>query len=276
METGRQSFNGVRGLRAIIWLVLLGLVCGCLTSCQTFQQIQGVFYEDFNGTCVGNDYGITYVPSPCDQAALFSHESESRVEYPFNAGFPTQGTLEMWVYVTSGYSYNDYAFQMSTDGATLFSTFNGGADVWWPGSTRMSVTSDGDISIWTSTDMYVNPGQGTTAENTSFRFNEWHSIGFSFGSQGQWIVLDGQIVASNPDNTQELGAGGTHRTPNDQPTLGEGVSGFWENNQYDSGFEGMVDKFRVSSAQMDWVLSMETCVPVEQEGELNMEGEPQN
>lgn len=38
------------------------------------------------------------------------------------------------------------------------------------------------------------------------------------------------------------------------PTFGEMVSGFWANNRYDAGFEGVIDKIRISKKQKDWAL----------------------
>lgn len=34
---------------------------------------------------------------------------------------------------------------------------------------------------------------------------EWHAIGISYGSAGQWIMLDGRVVAASPAFTQVLG-----------------------------------------------------------------------
>ncbi|MFI3157193.1 MAG: hypothetical protein QX199_13650 [Methylococcaceae bacterium] len=125
----------------------------------------------------------------------------------------------------------------------------------YPGSAWFSVCNNGDISLTVSTVKYgTSPAQSLVAKATAFRFGQWHTVGFSFGAGGQAIAVNGETVASNLQNTQELGAGGTHSSPIDVPTLGESEPGFWGNNQYDGGFEGVVDTFRVSDAPRDWKL----------------------
>lgn len=108
-----------------------------------------------------------------------------------------------------------------------------------------------------ATTKYDGPTQLLIAPDTKFRYNEWHSVGISFGSGGQYIMLDGVLVASAPRNTQKLGRGGSHQSPVDIPTVGEMVSGFWADSQYDAGFEGIVDRFRISNKQRDWNLSVQ-------------------
>ena len=102
---------------------------------------------------------------------------------------------------------------------------------------------------------YSTDGQDAIADGIDFKFDQWHAIGISFGSDGQYIMLDGKLVASEPTHTQKLGRGGNHSAPVDIPTIGESVSAFWNNNQHEGGFEGVVDKFRVSDIQKDWVIS---------------------
>ena len=40
-------------------------------------------------------------------------------------------------------------------------------------------------------------------------------------------------------------------------TIGESVSGFWDENQWEGGFEGMLDRFRFSKTQKDWCLTLD-------------------
>jgi hypothetical protein len=122
----------------------------------------------------------------------------------------------------------------------------------------VNVHADGTLAIDMTTTKYDGPKQTLTARNTNFRFNQWHSIGISFGSKGQHIMLDGVLVASAPQNTQNLGRGGTHESSIDIPTIGEVVSVFRDNNRYDAGFEGVVDRFRISNKQQDWNLSAQS------------------
>jgi len=102
---------------------------------------------------------------------------------------------------------------------------------------------------------YTSEGaQRVQADNINFKFGQWHAIGISYGSEGQHIMFDGHIVASEPTHTQELGRGGNHSSPIDIPTIGESVSGAWNNNQHEGGFDGIVDRFRVSDIQKDWAI----------------------
>jgi len=211
--------------------------------------------DEFNGTAVGNEYGISYAPALYGQGAIFSQPNESRVQYPFSMGIPKQGTLEFIVKIDRGYNFWDYALRFDTTKALLFTTDIQHGDVTWPGSMWLYAFADGRIQLRMSTAKYGNsPDHTVWASGTNFRFNEWHHIGISFGSEGQWIVVDGEIVASNPANTQVLGMGGNHSSPVDIPTLGESVPGFWQNNRYEGGFEGIVECFRASDAQKDWTL----------------------
>ncbi|MEI7796872.1 MAG: LamG-like jellyroll fold domain-containing protein [Methylococcaceae bacterium] len=120
------------------------------------------------------------------------------------------------------------------------------SDVTYPGSSWFHVCNNGDVSVTVSTTKYgSNPAQTLVAKSTKFRFGDLHTVSFSFGLGGQVISVDGEVVATNLQNTQELGAGGTHSSAIDTPTLGESVPGFWQNNQWDGGFEGVVDSFRI-------------------------------
>ncbi|ETR69262.1 MAG: hypothetical protein OMM_09760, partial [Candidatus Magnetoglobus multicellularis str. Araruama] len=138
----------------------------------------------------------------------------------------------------------------------IFTTDIQGGDVYWPGSTWLYVYDSGKIYLRMIVEKYNTNGQVVVADGIDFEFGEWHTIGISFGSEGQYIMFDGQLVASEPTHTQELGRGGNHSTPADIPTIGESVSCFWTNNQHEGGFEGVVDTFRVSDTQKDWKVSL--------------------
>jgi curved DNA-binding protein CbpA len=217
-------------------------------------EFQTDIIDELNGSSFGDTYGITYVDALNGQGANFSRQTESRIEYPNN--IPSEGTLEWWIYVRSGYHYSDFRSSQNQSNALIFTTVGG--DVWYPGSTWFNVQSNGKLSLNMATTKYDGPTQLLIAPNTNFRFNQWHSIGISFGRDGQYIMLDGVLVASAPQNTQKLGRGGTHESSIDIPTVGELVSGFWVNNQYDAGFEGIIDRFRISNKQQDWYLSLQS------------------
>jgi hypothetical protein len=213
--------------------------------------------DDFNGSSVGSAYGISYVEQPdnhAKRAALFRQDASSRIEY--RNGIPTEGTLEWIVNVTGGYYYGDFRSFSHQNRALIFSTDASGGDVTWPGTAKLSVSSNGDISFFLATNKYNQPPTDPLeAKGTKFRFNEWHAIAISYGSQGQAIMVDGSVVAESPEHTQILGAAGNHQEPLDIPTLGECVSHYWAHHRYEGGFEGMVAEFRASKAQKDWYVA---------------------
>lgn len=217
------------------------------------NEVRALNIDEFNGSSFGDTFGITYVEALDGQGALFTRRKESRIQYPI--GIPNEGTLEWWINVRSGYKYIDFKVNENLYTALIFTTDIAGGDVTWPGSTFLNVSSDGIISLTMATVKYEGRNQILTSKRTNFRFNEWHSIGISFGSEGQHIMLDGVLVASAPQNRQKLGRGGNHEKPVDIPTIGESVSGYWANNQHEGGFEGIVDRFRISAKQKDWLLS---------------------
>ncbi len=213
-----------------------------------------VIMDEFNGSTAGQPYGISYVSTPYGEGALFSRAADSRIEY--RSRIPAQGTLEWWINVSSGYHYQNYQLYANQPRAMIFSTDANGGDVTWPGTTKLFVNDNGEVSLFIATNMGNQPpAQTLVARATSFRFNQWHAIGVSYGSEGEYIMVDGHLVASAPENTESLGAAGNHQEPLDVPTIGDTVSHFWAPHQYDGGFEGIVDRFRASSEQRDWVLS---------------------
>lgn len=218
-----------------------------------------VICEDFDGSVnVGTANGVTFINSPNGKAASFTRSSESRIQYPFSKGLPKEGTLEFVAKIDSMYRYNNSSLITNENCALLFTTDIQGGDVTWAGSAWLYVCNNGDVSFHIAGEKYEagwNAKYRLAATGTSFRFGEWHKIGVSYGSQGRYLTVDGQIVASNTTQTQLLGAGGNHSSPIDTPTIGEPVSGFWKNNQWEGGFEGAVDAFRASSTQKDWHLS---------------------
>lgn len=212
-----------------------------------------IIMEEFNGSSIGDSYGIVYTNTINGQGAVFSRVKESRIEYPFSIGFPHEGTIEYLIKVYNGYRYSDYVLNDNSDCARIFDT--GSQDVWYPGAIWIDVCNDGTINLGTAT-TYAQPEcHNLKATGTDFTFNEWHTIGISFGSQGQYIMLDGNIVAANASYTESLQTCGNFTSAVNVPTVGELVSCFWVNNRHDTGFEGVIDRFRVSEKQKDWYLS---------------------
>ncbi|MGA3027199.1 MAG: TonB family protein [Bryobacteraceae bacterium] len=206
------------------------------------------------GASLGYPNGVQWRHSLGDRGAVFSATNASRIEYP--GLIPPEGTLEFWIKVNSGYSYSNFQLRTDQDDAMVFSSDAQGGDVTWPGTTKFSVSRTGTLSYFMATASYNKPpASATEARQTKFRFGEWHAMGVSYGSQGQYIMLDGKIVAASPGRTQTFGSAGDHQGPLDIPTIGETVSHFWAHHRYEGGFDGILAAFRVSARQRDWLLA---------------------
>jgi len=215
---------------------------------------QQVIMDQLSGSSSGITHGIKWVHALGDHGATFSAESASRIEYPEKV--PREGTIEVWIKVDSGYRYDDFKFRPNLGTAMIFSTDAQGGDVTWPGTAKLFVSRNGTISFWMATSKYNQPAvPATEARETKFRFGKWHALGVSYGSQGQYIMLDGTVVASNNSRTQMMGAAGNHQASLDVPTIGETASHFWVPHRYEGGFEGILGMFRASTKQRDWSLA---------------------
>lgn len=223
------------------------------------SQMPVSWIDTFQGKSRGISHGISYGSLPNSGEAVFTRTSESRIEY---RTLPREGTLEWWVMVRAGYHYDNYALHEDDPCATLFSSEVNGGDVTWPGAARLILCNNGDIKLDMAHEQGDGPHQILTAQQTAFRFGEWHSIGISFGSMGQAISVDGATPSRDPDHQQRLGAAGTHEGAVDVPTIGETVSSSWPPQRYSGGFEGIVARFRVSANQQDWSLTR-AAPPVE-------------
>lgn len=202
--------------------------------------------------------GIQYVTSPNGIAAKFTRDNESRIEYAYANGFPRAGTIEMRVNVSNAYFYRDFELRDDQDCALLFTTDVHQGDITFPGSTWFYGCKDGDVYVYIGENEREPPSSRPdlrlTAEGTNFRFNAWHTIGFSYGPEGRSISVNGMQLAFDDSLTQTI-AGGGRRTSQGQPTFGESISYLWQNNQFDGAFEGLVDSIRVSEAQHDYRLA---------------------
>ena len=205
------------------------------------------------GSTIGAASGIRWTNAIGNRGAVFSAADSSRIEYP--GLIPAEGTLEFWIKVNDGYHYDNYRFMSNQNDAMIFSSDVQGGDVTWPGTTKIFVTRSGELSLWMATAKGVNHVSATEARRTKFRFGEWHAIGVSYGSNGQYIMLDGKIVASSPGRTQTFGRAGNQQSPLDVPTIGETVSHFWQHHRYEGGFDGVLAAFRVSDQQEDWQIA---------------------
>jgi uncharacterized caspase-like protein len=219
-----------------------------------------VIDDDFTGSgkTVGIRHGVTLATGP-NGGASFSRRRESRIVYPYiQTGLPKSGTLEWAIKVSSGYFYSAGKLTERTACALIFTTDIQNGDVTWPGSAWLYACNNGDIRFHIAGAKFEagsRPEYRLEAKATAFRYDEWHRVGVSYGSEGRYIMLDGKLVASEAAMTQQLGAGGTHEAPVDNPTIGESVSGFWPDKQHEGGFEGTCARFRASDSQRNWCLS---------------------
>lgn len=181
------------------------------------------------------------------ELAIFSRGTEGRIEYTLAEGFPTEGTLEMRIDVTSGYEYADGVLSEGSDHAVIFTTT--GPDAWYPGSAWLRVFRDGKVEFSMSDSKGGRtPLQVLSVPATSFRYDGWHIIGISFGSRGRSVRVDGTTVAHD-DLILPLAV-----RSDAPPTIGEYASRAWPNNRFEAGFEGRVSRVRFSKVQEDWVL----------------------
>lgn len=236
------------------------------------------FVDELNYSTLGNGTGLSFttlMDGDCQrEVAVFGLGTDSRIEYELSEQIPKEGTLEWWIYVEQGYRYHNFEFQSGLDTAVVFSTVNLTGDVIWPGNTRVWVSGNGTIALEMSTSKFdTTPVQRCVAENTPFRFGQWHSLGITYGHRGQIIMLDGEVVASCPENDQSMHVSGNFHTQNGIPALGEYQSPYSLDDQWEEGFEGYVDRFRISNGQQHWkiVMDVNDCPPVGIDAETNKE-----
>jgi len=249
-----RVWAAVTGIVLAAAIIVTGsLLAPGLTTHRNLRVVDLPVEDKLAGSTVGEPSGIQWVHALGDRGAMFSASDSSRIEYP--GLIPLEGTLEFWIRVNSGYYYANGQFTPNQDSAMIFSSDVHGGDVAWPGATKLWVSRNGTLSFWMATMLGDNRTQPVEARATKFRFAEWHAVGVSYGGQGEYLMLDGKLVASAPKRTQTFGRAGNHQEPLDIPTIGETVSHFWPHHRYEGGFEGILAAFRVSAKQKDWQLA---------------------
>ena len=247
------ALSGV-GLVAIVILGGLGFSTAVGLSIRPNLSAPLPVEDRLAGSSIGHPSGIQWAHALGGRGAIFSAANSSRIEYP--GLIPPEGTLELWIKVDGGYGYNNFQLRTNQDAAMIFSSDAQGGDVVWPGTTKFFVSRAGSLVYWMATSKYDKPhALPTEARKTKFRFGEWHAVGVSYGRQGEYIMLDGKVVASSPGRTQTFGQAGNHQEPLDLPTIGETVSHFWPHHRFEGGFDGLLAAFRVSAKQKDWQLA---------------------
>ncbi|MEQ1553695.1 MAG: PKD domain-containing protein [Ferruginibacter sp.] len=203
--------------------------------------------DNMNDATNGIGQAITFQNSLCDRASEFKINSTSNpqlnpsIEYPFDLWIPKKGTIEFLCRITGGYG----SFGISPNSGTLFqigSGFLGGQVI-----RKLEVTSGGTINfLGTVGGNYSN----LQALGTPFRFNEWHVVSISYGTQGYKIAVNGIIRASNTVQITGL----------DSARVQLGEIWYPSNTRWE-GITGLVDKVRFSYAESDFVLSLPTLPP---------------
>lgn len=196
--------------------------------------------DNMNNVTDGIPYNATYDDSQCDRAVKFTRNSGSdysqntHIQFPFENWIPKQGTLEFLIKVSNGSTFNG----TSNTTASIFSVGNQS----YSNSSFLSVYSNGKITIR----RYQSPGfTDVTAVGTPFTFNQWHVVSVSYGSAGTKIAVDGTVYINNTSVNFDMNTGIT--------TLGH--INFEDFNNLWYGFEGLVDKFRISYSQNDFQLT---------------------
>lgn len=180
-----------------------------------------------------------------------SHIGSSKIVFDYqnkiDYSLPSEGTVTFWIYIKEGCGYNNFVIYRGEEvGANIYTTT--GNDAWWPGSTWFNANNSGDIELSMATTKGAGPQEKLKASGTAFKYNEWHKLGFSYGSEGQYIYLDGQIVASNPANTHVL----DYMNDCSKSVFGYFKSCVFQNKEFDLGFSGLIDSIKVSEKQKDW------------------------
>ena len=250
-----------KSFKLIFWICIVVAVLGFWMSnrrneteryATTTDSSQSDFIEEFDSNLRGMGTGISYVTTPTGLGAAFGHTKASAIEYSFGNGFPKEGTLEWRIFVTNGFSWDRGIITDSKPDALIFTTV--GPDTWYAGCSWLTVSRDGSVNFGMADSIGgQTPLRSLVARDTTFSFNEWHTIGISFGSHGRSINVDGHIVAQD-ELSLHLAVGGTPHAQIGTPTIGQMKSRFWPIHSHDSGFEGVVDTFRASSKQTDWKL----------------------
>lgn len=207
--------------------------------------------DTMEDTCYGTPHNVEYAKGKEGKCILLKRDKQGAVNYPL----VSEGTIEFSVKVLSGYTVNNHKTTIDFKRACIYTTV--GYDSWYPGSMAIFVYSNGDIHFSTATGFRKNNGemQELIATKSKFRFNKWHSLGISFGSEGQYLYLDGEILTSQKNYIQPLAVGGDTIKPCDQPTFGYFHSCYDpidSINSWDIGFEGLIDNVKISHKQLDW------------------------
>lgn len=211
--------------------------------CQSIPVFD-TWIDQMNDNTIGVPTAISYQNSQCDRSSEFKRYSTSNpalnsyITYPQNEWIPKQGTLEFLIKVDNGQTFNG----ISSTVATIFGVGNSTPTT----SSLINVYANGNITFR----RYSGSGfTDVTAIATTFRFGQWHVVSVSYGSNGTKIVVDGVTATTNSLTNFDMNTGVT--------TLGQVT--FSNGNWY--GFEGLVDKFRISYNQSDFQLSQPAVSP---------------
>lgn len=205
--------------------------------------------DTMEDTCYGTLHNVEYTNGKDGRCILLKREKEGAINYPL----VSEGTIRFSIKVLSGYRIHNKQADISLQKASVYTTV--GYDSWYPGAMSLYLESNGDISFMTATSYRKNNGemQMLIAAKSDFRFNQWHDVGISFGSEGQQIYLDGNVLTTDENYKQPLAVGGDIVKPCDRPTFGYFHSCCRDSaDSWDIGFEGFIDNVKISRKQSDW------------------------
>ncbi len=138
---------------------------------------------------------------------------------------PTVYTLSLWFKTTSGYASGGRLFGFS--GSQTGSSSNYDSHIY--------MTNSGQIYFGT-----YNTSVETVNSTASYNDGNWHDVTATLSSAGQFLYIDGQLVASNASNTTDQGFSGYWRIGYDNLTS-------WPSIPTSFFFNGNIDDVRVYS-----------------------------
>lgn len=220
-------------------------LAGTNQSCKTIK-IFANWIDNMNNTTDGNGFNITYDSSLCAIGTKFTKNSpsdylqNSYLQYNSNDWIPKQGTVEFLVKITNGYTKTN----PTNNYALLFSLGNGLSDT---KQTEIRANTNGSVSFKRYnevTDTYT-----AYSSTTPFTYNQWHVISLSYGSQGTKLAVDGVVYQNQNWVNWDMNDG----------VLNVGEV-FYANQNNWLGFEGIIDKFRISPLQNDFQLTTNNTI----------------
>lgn len=193
---------------------------------------QSLLFDPFEGSSYGTINGATYTNIGYNGQALLFDEVGDSVRYD-SSFFPSEGTFEAYVYLNGDNpNWNDIIFDSNARGGYIGKT-----------NIALYIMSDRTLSFrfWgpttDSSDKYY------ISSSVALELNTWYSVGASWGSQGIYLYIDGQLQGSDPSATDSW---------DPEPVyLGDCPDDDWAGSNYYNSLYGIIDSVRTSTKQND-------------------------